>query len=700
MHAFLPAEDITLTSNRFTRRYLGGVASGSIQVDRLIVDTGGESELVRKAINEQRERASAATASPLAETGAIAIVDAPPPAVGLVSEAQLLAWPALPPRLGRVSTRFIGDGLHQHQEPAPLIAQLQALKARHPGKRHFRLAVVHAFGTNLGDCVLGMTAMRAVVPLLTEHLGSVVIDMYLGPQSSPGNLEIVGYEPWIGQVRLTGLTVQEFANYEGYFDFTGLISLPRFNEMPIVDWCLWWSGMDPASIPADDKRNRLAIPWRAIDRIQQEFAPALLAQKNAFPGSRLIYFNPKASVPLRSMPETVIPAFLQALLPSDEQLILVTLTAPHYRHPRLIDWSDKTLSTSEFNALLTVVDGILTVDSYPVHAADALSKPAVAIFASLPDLHPYYPLGAVTLLPGAETLPGWMKSKNANAEEWTAWADVYEQAWRQLDAVALWKQLQERLERRQLEAAAYRPRIEYVDGPHRPRLSAATPQGRRLRFETTQPMWERAVVRQTEMARALVKSGGVAVVVAPGQSQFAVALAEHLGAEGRIHCYEPRPYRRTLIAMDLLERAPQTPVQWYDTLPATARQVAIAMEEPLGETTPLLWGRSRVQRQIQALPIDALELPVLSVAFLFAPMNFRAALQSARATLDRTKANVVCAPIQSLEDVRGIAGELIPLGYQCWVDYIEGRPDGAMLLIAVPQTITLQAVGMKRVQLG
>ena len=50
--------------------------------------------------------------------------------------------------------------------------------------------------------------------------------------------------------------------------------------------------------------------------------------------------------------------------------------------------------------------------------------------------------------------------------------------------------------------------------------------------------------------------------------------------------------------------------------------------------------------------------------------------------------------------VKAIAEELQPLRYQCWVDYIEGRPDGAMMLVAIPDHLNVQAAGMKKVVLN
>lgn len=692
MHAFLVAEDFTVQTNRFARRYAGGTLTGAVPVERMVVDTGGEGMLVRRAM-EQHFANSGKTddvvkisdVSAGSDTDSKDAPEAGPYVTG-VTETALLHWAAFPPRLGRLSSRIVGDGLHHHEEPEPLATQLAVLRARYPGKKHFRLAAVNAFGTNLGDCVLGMTAMRAVVPLLEQYLGSFVVDMLLGAHSSAGNFDIVGHEPWVGQVRLTGPTLQEFADYDAYFDFTGLISLPRFNEIPIVDWYLWWAGLDCAKVVAEDKRNRIYLRREAYEQIAAVLRPIAAPR---------VLFNYKASVALRSCPESAAVALVEKLLAADADLQIILSAPLAFSHPRVHALHEPLKAgTDRFNALVAQVDGVISVDTYSIHAADAFHTPVVGLYASVPpDAYPYYPLHEGLLVPGGESLPAYRRSKVGD-DEWEALQPLYEAAWHHLDAGKVLESLRA-IKARRAQVSA--PQLHFRSAPHRPNLLRRTPYGRQLRFDAAAPRWERAVARHIDMAKLLAKPGGTAVVVAPGQSQFTVALAEHIGPDGRLHLFEPRPYRRTLIAMDVLEFAPQTPVYWYETLPAKAKNIEVAIEEPLGETTPLLWGSSRVQRSLQALSIDALGLSVLSALFLFAPMPYRVAIQSAQETLAKTKAHIVCGPIERIDEVRDIVETVQPLGYQCWVDYIEQRADGAMLLIAVPDSMKVQAVGMKRV---
>ena len=85
----------------------------------------------------------------------------------LYSEAELAAWPGWPMRLGR-SDR----GLAVISDPAPLGAQLAALRARRPGRRRFRVALVGGFGFNLGDTLLGATASAPIRAISCQPGGS------------------------------------------------------------------------------------------------------------------------------------------------------------------------------------------------------------------------------------------------------------------------------------------------------------------------------------------------------------------------------------------------------------------------------------------------------------------------------------------------------------------------------------------------
>lgn len=679
MLAFIAPEEITVTTAQYSRHYRAKQAGTEITLDRVIIDTGGESVVVQKAIEEQQKRAS----SKAEESGAESKVT-------MLGDKALLSWSGMPPRLGRISSHLVGEGLHRHEELAPLPLQLAALVARNPAKRHYRIAVVAAFGTNLGDCLIGMTAMRIVADTLRHALPGFLLDMLLCSSGNPANLDLVGHEPWVGELHVLGLSVTDFARYDAYFDFTGLIGLPRITEMPIVEWFLWWSGLDPVTVPAERKRNILNISWGAWSEVAQ-----LL---RGLPGKRVL-FNPKASVPLRSFPDESAVHFAQKLLELDPDLQLVVDRPLKLEHPRLLDLSEKINSPQKFQALVAQLDGVVTVDTFAIHVADAASVPTVGLFASIPpDAYPFYPMHHGLLIPGGAELPAFRKFKVKRAEEWETIKDAYALAWEKLDAGEVLQELRNKMEKRQLVSP--HQGLRFFHAPHKTPRYHETSAGRRLPFEHSLPIWDRAVLRQGSIMHSLLMPGGTAVVLAPGQSTFPLLLAEKLGCEGKLHLFEPRPLRRTLIGMDLLDRASYVDIFWYDTMPIKSQQALIASEDALCETTPLRWGSLKKERRIDALPLDALGLQQLSGLFSFAPMPHLLALESAIETLKRTRAPVLCSPIFSGKELANIATFLLPLHYQCWVEYLEQREDGPMMLLALSDHIKLEGHGMKRIVLG
>ncbi|OYQ31764.1 hypothetical protein CHU95_21800 [Niveispirillum lacus] len=707
MHAFLVAEDFTLHTTRFTRRYLGGTLQGEVPIDRLVIDIGAEGDMVRKAMEadykarhakdevidvpKSGETDSAATTT--GETTGTSDGDASaatmPQFMSNVQESQLLSWANLPPRLGRVSSRMVQpSSLFRHPDEGDVLAmQLQALKARHPEKKHFHLAVVNAFGTNLGDTILGMTALRHIAGYLKQHLDSFVIDLLLGANAGVANFDIAGHDDWLGEQYLLGPTLTEFARYDAYFDFTGLIALPRITEMAISDWYLWWSGLDPATVPAVSKRNILYHQWP----VWQEVSRALQGIKG-----RKIFFNPKASVPLRTFADEHVAKFLKRLLKLAPDTTIIVDREIKLDHPRLINLSKEINSAAKFGALVAHMDGMISVDSFALHAADCASVPSVGLFASIdPYAYPYYPHHQGVLIPDGETLPAYKKFKTNSDEEWAEIKDVYADAWGRLDPQVVWNILQEKMNARNNVPPHNGTRMVY--GPHqRPRYKQ-TGQGRLLPHENSPPLWLQAQRRMLEIGKLLLRPRSQAIMVTPGQSMLPVAVAQHMEREGRLHVFEPRDARRQLIAMDILDRAATgIQVQYYDAFPGKIEQASFPLEDVLSETNPTVWGNLYKKKSVKPLSIDAMDLDVLSCIVMSMPAPWKLVLESALETIERLKPAILIGPVASFQDIRDIATMLQAVKYQCWIEQLEPGKSETSILLAVNDQMKVQ--GLKRVQ--
>lgn len=707
MHAFLVAEDFTLHTTRFTRRYLGGSLQGEVPIDRLVIDIGAEADMVRKAMEADYKTrhakdevidvsapgtsggAEPSTAEGASGSGSGAAASDMPQFLTTVLEGQLLGWTGTPPRLGRVSSRFVQEpGLFRHPDEGDVLAmQLQALKARHPGKKHFRLAVVNAFGTNLGDTMLGMTAMRYIAKYLKQHLDSFVIDLLLGANAGVVNFDIAGHDDWVGEQYLLGPTLAEFSRYDAYFDFSGLIALPRITEMAISDWYLWWSGLDPAAVPAADKRNIMYHQWP----VWQEVGRALQGIKG-----RKIFFNPKASVPLRTFADEHVAKFLKRLLKLAPDTTVIVDREIKLDHPRLVNLSKEINSAGKFAALVAHMDGMISVDSFALHAADCASVPSVGLFASIdPYAYPYYPHHKGVLIPDGETLPAYKKFKTGTDEEWEQIKDVYAEAWSKLDPQVVLNILQDMMAARASVPGHNGTRM--AGGQHQRPRYRQTGQARLLPHENTPPLWQQAQRRMLEISQLLLRSRSQAILVTPGQSLLPVAVAQKLEREGRLHIFEPREARRQLIAMDLLDRAATgIQVQYHDTFPGKVEQASFPLEEALSETNPAIWGNLHKKKSVKPQSIDAMELDVLSCIMLSMPAPWKFTLESAMGTIERLKPAILIGPVSSFQDIREIANMLLPVKYQCWVEQLEPGKSETSVLLAVTDQMKVQ--GLKRVQ--
>ncbi len=683
MHTFGCKTEVAILNNgKFFRRYPAVTIGESTPLDKLIVDTGGESKLVRDYFNKLNEekKANGETFESTEQ-------------VQLVMELQLTPYEHLPARFGRVSAKLLSNDLHIHEELIPLDVQCDILKSKKPKKTHFRFAVVSGFGANLGDCTTGITAMREVAAFLATKFNSFSIDFLFGPGANGTNADIVGFEPWIGQVFFEGPTLQDFARYDAYFDFTGLITLPKFTEMPTIDWYLWWMGLNPALIPAEKKRNRMTIRWDAWD----EMSKLLRSIEGE---GKLILFNPKSSVPVRSFPPELAVEFAKKLLAADTKLRLVIDQPLDLKHKRLVDLSGKVNSPAKFIALIPQLDGVITVDSFATHMADTCSLPSVSLHSTLPATNtPYYPYLSIVEIPNSQNLPGWNKCKFSNEDEWLAVKDDYIEAWKKLDAKKILKLLDAKIKQRHETRGEVR-RITFTN--HSPKFEATRICNglNYLKYDYPSAFWLRAQQRLAALSNSVLKVGMTAVLVGAGQSDLPVSLANSLGALGMLHIFEPRWQRRTLITNDIVAKSTMQKLHWHDAIPAVGcKKVNINDNDPFGESNPEEWGNSRRQVEVNALTIDSLELPDCHAILLTPPTPWKLVIGSLLDTVKKCRPFLFFAPI-SKNDAQQVVIALDKLDYQFWAEPAleQGNLD-TLIMLGFPSEQKVNTTGFARINL-
>ena len=685
MQALTVTEEVVLNTSRFFRSYPSVPAGTEADVDKILVDVYGEARLLGETLKKKAETRGESVAIETTNDG-----EEKPTGVLFSREENIVAWPHSPARLGRVSSKFVGEGLYTHEEAEVLPAQLKMLQEQKPSKQHFRFAVVNGFGSNLGDNTIGITAFRVIAECLEQHFKSFSVDILFGPDTNPANADIVGYEPWVDQVLFQGPTLVEFAQYDAYFDVSGLITLPKFDEMPTVDWYLWWFGLDPKLVPAEKKRNKGHIRWDAWNAVH-----ALLKD---IPGKKVL-FNPKASVPLRSMPAEVAIKFAKRLLELDPEMKLVVDQPIDLKHKRLVDFSGKIDSPEKFKALIAQVDGVITVNSFASHMSDVCSTPTIHLCPCLPvDFYPYYPFTTGINPHGYQKLPAYKKFK-VSGEEWSGISNAYLRLWGSLSPNEVISLLEEKISLRYKTKTEEVMRLQLISERAQSsciamRKGTAFPKRLRVSEES-----ERAQQRLATLTKAVLKPGARCVLAGSGATEPDLSLSAQVSPAGDLIIFEPRRIIAQCLGFALMN-AGKVNVRIHEKLPVSGvKQASFPDIDPWSEISADEWGNCRKALTVDALSIDQLSLDFCHALVIQPPMPFAKVVEGALDTLKKCRPLILISPIS--QDDAGLACKAaLSANYTFWAEpALVGGDMSRMLLLGIPSEQDMAIDGFIKIEL-
>ena len=587
------------------------------------------------------------------------------------SEAELACWPGWPARLGRQEGE---NTAALDADPTPLLGQLSVLRTRHPGKRHFRVALVGGFGFNLGDTIIGATAWRSGLRTMRSILPGVTADVLLGPSAHPATAGIIGHEDGIERVTFSSPSLQDFSRYDAYFDFSSLVRLPRFHDMPAVDWVLWWLGIDPAAVPPAEKRNRLRLPPDAWSWAEAGLARAERPR---------VAFVWEASTPLRSMPLDVAASFAGALLDVAPQMTLVVDRPLPLDRPRVLQLPAD--SAERMMALVAQADGLISVDSLAPHVADAAGVPALMLLATLaPERFPYYPGASIVVPAGMEQLGGWGRTKVPD-EEWGGLAPDYQRVWAGLSPDVCWRLLSERMGRASSSA------LSLGQARHSGEGSILAP-GAPFPHDVvdTLPDWiDREMARFAPLA---LRPGTTCVAAGGDHRVLTPSLARAVAPGGALHVLEPRRLRAQKLSADI--QALGLTTLWLHPAMAgeEAGRASIPDFDPAGESRASLWGNLAGLVPVSAVRLDDLDLAECHLLVLRPPQDVIEALRGAASLLRRTRPFVFAGPLPAAA-LDGLRPILRAAEYRGWLSAPDGMPRAEVLCLAAPGETTSRFEG-------
>jgi hypothetical protein len=556
-------------------------------------------------------------------------------------------------------------GVHAFKNPDEAITenclsmQVQALTSATPWRRHYRLLLINAFGSNLGDNLIGLTAFRQVLTVLQSELPSVSIDVMLGWHKGDGLSRLFRDDEFVDTILTQGLTLAELTRYQALFDTSSLLYLPRYGKMPLVDWYLWWMGVTSESVPAHCKRNSIAIPDVATEYIAAHLPPAV--------GPRIL-INPKASVMLRCQPEQATVRLVEYILTALPDVEVILIQPLPIEHPRVVSLSGLIPTVDHLAALVAQVDGLIGVDTYTQHLADATSTPSVTLFTSVePDLYPYYPLSEAVLLPGARQLPGWGKMKVTD-RNWASMSVAYEAAWNSLDPGDVVDALHRVMALKMSVPEHFSPRLLPLRIPAPPLLTRSVPLQEsniqvplRQRDDPLPIIFNRAIVN---LAKQAVCTGDTAVLLGAGAGEVALELAGAVGHHGRLVLFEPRRELHLMLCANLAY-AGICNAETHAVMPDGER-FAVKVINRLrisDEYSPLDLSNCDETESVICWPLDSLSLKACQLLVVCSPLPLLSVLRGGGDTIERLRP-VVLSGILRMQDVEVMKALFTGMNYR------------------------------------
>src|SRR5882672_1780778 len=280
---------------------------------------------------------------------------------------------------------------HVRSSGSPFVS-LERQLADFDARQSLRIAILNVFSPAFGDSICCLTLIAELGRRLRARFSDVQIDL-LNVCFSTGTDALYARSGLVREIRALPVSVATLASYDAFFDFTA--EYVR-QDLPWIDGCLEAVGVEHWTVAKEHKRTRLSLD---VSVEEPASAAVDLARSRGRP---LLLFHPLASTPIRSMPPSVVPRALDALLDLTDYTVVSTVRIP-FAHARFIDWSSVSSTFDHFAYLISKVDTFITVDTATYHVADAFDVPGIVLFTSI-DLAlrvSYYPFVA-----GIELSPG------------------------------------------------------------------------------------------------------------------------------------------------------------------------------------------------------------------------------------------------------------------------------------------------------
>jgi hypothetical protein len=259
------------------------------------------------------------------------------------------------------------------------------------GKSEVKIAIVNAMSNSIGDHLIGMQAFDYWHRKICELLAGTKVTVSLF-QLNPYQLSDITRQ-WsdkIDHLYLLPNNVTKLMEQDAFVDLGTMLLREGFDTEPMIDFFFKALSVDPNSVLDKNKRIKYTVGDETATQIQEVMREV---KSHLRP---VLLFHHKSTTPIREIEDCRVKKIIEEIISKSEYFVISATSLSDQQDidsSRFMDVSQYCPSLDHFAAIISQVDGIVTVDTCTYHLADAFSVPTIVLFSSIdPNLRiKYYP---------------------------------------------------------------------------------------------------------------------------------------------------------------------------------------------------------------------------------------------------------------------------------------------------------------------
>lgn len=307
------------------------------------------------------------------------------------------------------------------------------------GKAEVKIAILNAISRGIGDYLMGMRAFEHWYERVCGFLEGTKVSISFF-QFHPLRVVEITYSHFnkIKDLRRLPEKASLLMEHDAYIDFGDLLAKEGFDAEPMIDFFLKGFSIDPTTVADKDKRIKFEILPESVQNVQR-IMKAIRSK-----GRPVLLFHRSSTTPIRQMSPVRARQMIAEIIKKTDYFV-ASVDGLDYQNDRFVDLSPHSTCLNDLAAIISQVDGLITVDTCLYHFADAFSTPSVVLFTSInPDLRTrYYPTVRSIMLEDPDGPVYGKHKESVLPEERQAQAEHVERLWDKLDVDTVLNKLKE-----------------------------------------------------------------------------------------------------------------------------------------------------------------------------------------------------------------------------------------------------------------